>query len=772
MSKKANQSSSEWAFTSRARAAYDSDSDSSDANINDDRPGPSEQEDAQLLKDLDLSTRSETVEYKPNPWNIAKINAASRPRRDAFSGPKTNLDDKKMPKKKTAPQGRIVDSFKIQASRPTAASAVLKPGAPIGVAYKRPPPFKPAKIPSSSRSSRQTLMAPFLAPDAPRRSEYASNAADVSHPHSLIHPAPDALTAPSAPLSASKCSPYNAYSPPNYDHAHPNYILPSHNPEPTRKPRLFSQSFSSPPAQTQRHRPKVSQSSPANASRNSFSFKSQPRRVIKNSWKPVREESGVYMRQSMARGTGYMENDGLLNNADDAYAQTVSCPPITLNTQNFESASRSSVDLKMHVEPETRGYSGHCDDYHNLGEVVTRPGSHHSASTASEAFEEDLRFAPRLRDTKFEQKEGINKHFRSPLLPRTQQVAPARQDYTEHPVSPWLLENNIEPAHPAYEGNHHLQLKVSSQRSSHTIPRLQQTQNSSAIDRKRLRSRSPTPSPTAPGTREASPPRKRSSVVSLPPKRPQKPSTTSARDAYSFEPDPDELWSTLPARKKPSGPKKEPGMKASGKFRMPLNLGPGKGGGPGGKTEARDQKIDAFAGKPARRVVTYLPPPLAKPEVKSLPKLVESREEVVYAGGESDDDEPPDDFPGDASELTRVDHMHTSRDGSSRIPSTPPGPQPKRSGESPALDSSPTVVGFNGEVSVKIDEIIERYPQTRAAMRERRRLSSCMWDLLGLDSCEVGSIYRDSESCISGDRVVDDRAESWELPIVMWRGAG
>jgi hypothetical protein len=37
-------------------------------------------EEARLLKDLDLSSRQETVSSKPNPWNIVKIHAPSRPR--------------------------------------------------------------------------------------------------------------------------------------------------------------------------------------------------------------------------------------------------------------------------------------------------------------------------------------------------------------------------------------------------------------------------------------------------------------------------------------------------------------------------------------------------------------------------------------------------------------------------------------------------------------------------------------------------------------------
>ena len=36
--------------------------------------------DASLLQELDIASRQDTANYKPNPWSIAKANAASRPR--------------------------------------------------------------------------------------------------------------------------------------------------------------------------------------------------------------------------------------------------------------------------------------------------------------------------------------------------------------------------------------------------------------------------------------------------------------------------------------------------------------------------------------------------------------------------------------------------------------------------------------------------------------------------------------------------------------------
>ncbi|KAJ7110020.1 hypothetical protein C8R44DRAFT_743345 [Mycena epipterygia] len=93
-----------WTFNLRSNQTNqdsDSDSDSPDDT-------PTTNSETQLLNDLDLSTREETVVYKPNPFSIAKINAASRPTR----APTPIID--RRPAKKPAPkkpQGRIVDSF-------------------------------------------------------------------------------------------------------------------------------------------------------------------------------------------------------------------------------------------------------------------------------------------------------------------------------------------------------------------------------------------------------------------------------------------------------------------------------------------------------------------------------------------------------------------------------------------------------------------------------------------------------------------------------------
>ena len=76
-SAKENHLAADWAFNFRSShfGAYDTDSDSEE--------GPAvaaekDSEEEKLAKDLDISERQEAAVYKPNPFSIAKINAAAR----------------------------------------------------------------------------------------------------------------------------------------------------------------------------------------------------------------------------------------------------------------------------------------------------------------------------------------------------------------------------------------------------------------------------------------------------------------------------------------------------------------------------------------------------------------------------------------------------------------------------------------------------------------------------------------------------------------------
>ena len=130
--KKSSSTSPEWSFSFRTDFYSDSDPDS-DNNTD-------EFDQTRLINDLDLSLREETVLYKPNPFSIAKINAASRLHgagagdtllQEPPTKARTSL------KAKTAQptlKGNILDGFKKQAERCQGHSLyvnALKPGVMI-----------------------------------------------------------------------------------------------------------------------------------------------------------------------------------------------------------------------------------------------------------------------------------------------------------------------------------------------------------------------------------------------------------------------------------------------------------------------------------------------------------------------------------------------------------------------------------------------------------------------------------------------------------------
>lgn len=74
-------------------------------------------EDAKLIKDLDLSSRHDEAVFKPNPWSIAKVNAAVRPRRPLSNNQATPHTSAK------PPNGPLAEAFKKQSNRPKSDSS-------------------------------------------------------------------------------------------------------------------------------------------------------------------------------------------------------------------------------------------------------------------------------------------------------------------------------------------------------------------------------------------------------------------------------------------------------------------------------------------------------------------------------------------------------------------------------------------------------------------------------------------------------------------------
>lgn len=144
--------SADWAFNFRTSHfnVYDTDSDSEEGPA---VPAEKESEEAKLAKDLDISERQETAVYKPNPFSIAKINAAARTV-NKVDKPATRPEpafSRDAPKLK-APL-TIVDGFKRQAQK---AHSATRGRAPALKLAPRPPAPKPVHV------SNQLEKPPFM----------------------------------------------------------------------------------------------------------------------------------------------------------------------------------------------------------------------------------------------------------------------------------------------------------------------------------------------------------------------------------------------------------------------------------------------------------------------------------------------------------------------------------------------------------------------------------------------------------------------------------
>ena len=141
----------DWTFSHRSAAGFsgdaESDDDDNEENVGDARTS------SRALQQIDLAAREDSAQYKPNPWSIAKVNAASRPRQpNATSNPIL-----KEPVVKKPPQRTIVDAFKRQAQTTTKSSAqasrlqtpLQKPAPTSAIGASDDPVSAPALLPAS-----------------------------------------------------------------------------------------------------------------------------------------------------------------------------------------------------------------------------------------------------------------------------------------------------------------------------------------------------------------------------------------------------------------------------------------------------------------------------------------------------------------------------------------------------------------------------------------------------------------------------------------------
>lgn len=126
---------SDWTFNFRTSSRFFDDSDSDSALNEEDTLANTASAKNRLLDGIDLSTREETVVYKPNPFSIAKINAANRAqnqthraptqgRQNISGSPQALRRPSKLVSKPT--QTNVLDGFKIQAQK---AGLRIKPAA-------------------------------------------------------------------------------------------------------------------------------------------------------------------------------------------------------------------------------------------------------------------------------------------------------------------------------------------------------------------------------------------------------------------------------------------------------------------------------------------------------------------------------------------------------------------------------------------------------------------------------------------------------------------
>ena len=213
MSEAANKSSSGvWSRNLRTLGRWSTDSDSSGsgspANPANRRSLPAANEaapiseDARLMRQMDLASRHDEAVYKPNPWSIAKMNAATRPQppqeTSNICSPPHNS--------KRKPQGQIIDGFRrqLEKKRTQALEKV---------------PLKKRSGPSTHSASNPSAKGPsylqYAAETMPRSDSAPHTTQGSSGPARISAPPPSAFSqhsfphvAPEHPLQSSALAPY------------------------------------------------------------------------------------------------------------------------------------------------------------------------------------------------------------------------------------------------------------------------------------------------------------------------------------------------------------------------------------------------------------------------------------------------------------------------------------------------------------------------------------------------------------------------------------
>ncbi|KAK0467200.1 uncharacterized protein EV420DRAFT_1636228 [Desarmillaria tabescens] len=201
----AEKSSSGWAFNLRTSKVRHTDRDLDDSGSDSDSSSDSGVDESRMLDDLDISTRKETVVYKPNPFSIAKINAAARSTNRPSSKNEPSRPIKPMNARRKT-NGSIVDGLKKQSEK---AKSKFRRSSPQANAT-------PSTVRPSSRDSvHEHVNTPVILPKSSTKPQVHP---DDTHIYSDM--------APGAP-SASKTTSFPT-GPPVSPNALPSSLRPSH----------------------------------------------------------------------------------------------------------------------------------------------------------------------------------------------------------------------------------------------------------------------------------------------------------------------------------------------------------------------------------------------------------------------------------------------------------------------------------------------------------------------------------------------------------------
>ncbi|KAJ6575314.1 hypothetical protein B0H19DRAFT_1064012 [Mycena capillaripes] len=604
-----------WTFNLRSATKTNDDSDSEDSN--DDEPTNAISEETRLLRELDISHREETVVYKPNPFSIAKINAASR--RNVAPAAVVDRPPAKPASKK--PTGRIVDSFKKAEKKSNPATQSKAKEKPPSAKTIPAPPKGPSVISSHTTVSALDSISRIDDPGVP------------SIPIKPMH----LVVSSSSDTDARDVLP----QPANEIHTHISTTFPRPSPK-----KIMSKKF----------RPRLP---------TSFS--------------------------SPLKGPSLELRGNTISNSTPRNSVAFSSPLRPTQFASVLNASRSAIVHETRVTP-ARKFQPH--QMPTPSSSTSRPEARRTADSATGFAHAHYRaLDSRSIDGPAEASSNQSSAMTVSPYPHSQPRDVCRQ-----------YDLNLPPSSP--------------------------TRSPSPI-----RSPIPTPSP--------SPPRKREVARNLtPPQKSNRALKRESNDAYDYiRPDPDDEWSTLPARKKfkpaEQGRPKISGIKTTSAFRLPGTLTKGK--------------VTGMSATSERRVVTFLPPPLKAGKVEVLVETAAPRSEEESLGfdvsgasprapkhsrafQESSSSEgtpkrrrlaenhypsPANSrlIPGEAT-VTAADELSVAH---SSIPSSPSPVRPSAH-RFPSPPTSDPVQAHDSEIhaTVTVDAVSERYPRTKCSMRQLR----------------------------------------------------